>query len=293
MLVYAEQGYGDTLQFVRYVPRLRALGARVILAVPAALHSLLANGCVQAIPLADDVVRLSDEMPSHDYHVPLTGLPHRLPCTTDALVFVDDASYLVAPSNRDGALVLHEPRSQHLRVGLVWAGSGTHVNDMHRSCGLKALLPLTDEPQIEWVSLQAGDPARELSIWPKRVPIIDAAPLLHDFADTAATISQLDVVITIDSAVAHLAGALGRPCVLLLPRIGLDWRWTAARNTPSGEQFNDALNDGSRRSATSQAVLAERNPWYHSVQCVRQSASGDWTSTIARVRELLRARRAA
>jgi len=314
VLVHAEQGYGDTLQFVRYLPLLRARGARVILAVPAALQSLLLASCAYATPLADDVVRLGDAMPAHDFHVPLTGLPHRLQCTSDTMVFVDDAPYLVTPSDRAGALALpaHQTSTRSLRVGLVWAGSGTHVNDMHRSCGLKALLPLSDEPGIQWVSLQAGERARDLSAWPKRVPIVDAAPLLQDFADTAATLAQLDLIVTIDSAVAHLAGALGRPCVLLLPRIGLDWRWAPAPSVSSAVEFNAALHDRSpdtshdlshdlsrdlshdskkdaSGSAEHDAEFPERTLWYRSARCVRQSASGDWSSAIAQVRVLLQA----
>ena len=308
VLVHAEQGYGDTLQFVRYLPLLRARGARVILAVPAALQSLLLGSCAYATPLADDVVRLGDALPAHDFHVPLTGLPHRLQCTSDAMVFVDDAPYLSAPSDRTGALALpaHQTSTRSVRVGLVWAGSGTHVNDMHRSCGLKALLPLSDEPGIQWVSLQAGERVRDLSAWPKRVPIVDAAPLMHDFADTAATLAQLDLIVTIDSAVAHLAGALGRPCVLLLPRIGLDWRWAPEPSVSSSAEFNAALHDGSPNtshgtshdlshdvsndasgSAERDAEFPERTPWYRSVRCVRQSASDDWSSAIAQVRVLL------
>jgi hypothetical protein len=137
---------------------------------------------------------------------------------------------------------------------------------MHRSCGLKPLLPLADEPCIQWVSLQTGERAADLRAWPTRAPMIDAAPMLLDFADTAALIAQLDVVVSIDSAVAHLAGAMGRPCVLLLPRIGLDWRWADVADVADGAS----------------------SPWYASVRCVRQAEGGDWSSAISQVRDVLR-----
>ena len=268
ILVHAEQGFGDTLQFVRYLPLLRGQGARVVLQVPPSLEALLRHAQV-----ADQILCNGDTLPAHDLQVPLTGLPHRLRCASDAEVHVQSAPYLT-PLPTHGNPLGASQSGNALRVGLVWAGSGTHVNDMHRSCGLSALLPLLHIDGVEWVSLQSGprsaDLARTLAAaqttLPVGVSVIDAAPLLTDFADTAAVIASLDVVVTVDSAVAHLAGAMGVPCWLLLPRVGLDWRWVQASGADVG---------------------AVGTPWYSSVQLVRQTTAADWSAPVAEISRAL------
>ncbi len=255
LLVNAEQGFGDTLQFVRYLPLLRARGARVILQCPAPLVALL-----RASNLADQVIAFGEPVPAHDVHVPLTGIPHRLPLHDHAAVLGDAAPYLTPPADR----AMHErpwtvgtPR----RVGLVWAGSPTHVNDMHRSCGFAALDPLWTVRGVTWVSLQAGVSVGSGGVRPpKGVVLHDQAAHLTDFADTAVAVRALDLVITVDSAVAHLAGALGTPCWLLLPRVGLDWRWAAE-------------------------TLEAR--WYGSVRTFRQDPTDGWQATMMAVRAAL------
>jgi len=257
LLVNAEQGFGDTLQFVRYLPLLRARGARVLLQCPAPLVALL-----RASDLADEVFAFGDPVPAHDVHVPLTGVPHRLSLCDHAAVMGDATPYLTPPLDRP----LHDAAwagGPALRVGLVWAGSPTHVNDMHRSCGFAALDPLWTLPGITWVSLQAGVPIGPGGVKPpKGVVLHDHAARLEDFADTALALRALDLVITVDSAVAHLAGALGTPCWLLLPQVGLDWRWAAE-------------TAGAR--------------WYGSVRTFRQDAVGGWLATLQLVRAALEA----
>lgn len=267
VLVHAEQGFGDTLQFVRYLPMLRERGARVVLQVPASLEALLRHANV-----ADQVVCNGDVLPVHDLQLPLTGLPHRLQCVTDAQVYVRSAPYITPLSDRATSLEKAETRSVQasrvVRVGMVWAGSGTHVNDMHRSCGLEALAPLFGLRGVEWVSLQNGARGADLATVIAKMPrdaraelrIVDSGSALSDFADTAALVASLDAVISVDSAVAHLAGALGVPCWLLLPRVGLDWRWAA------------------------RGVATRDTPWYASVRCVRQQNAGDWGSAVETVR---------
>jgi tetratricopeptide (TPR) repeat protein len=257
LLVNAEQGFGDTLQFVRYLPLLRSQGARVILQCPAPLLALLL-----ASDVADEVIAFGDELPTHDVHVPLTSLPHLLSLHDDAGVMRTGASYLASPRQRpmpEAAWLL----GAGPKVGLVWAGSPTHVNDMHRSCGFAALEPLWTLPGVTWVSLQAGSKVGEPGTKvPKGTLLYDHAAQLTDFADTAIALRALDLVITVDSAVAHLAGALGTPCWLLLPRVGLDWRWAA--ETPTAR-------------------------WYDSVRTFRQSAPGGWRETMTAVRAALAA----
>jgi hypothetical protein len=201
--------------------------------------------------VADEVVAFGDPMPAHDVQVPLTALPHRLPLHADADVMGDGAPYLrpadgLAPPL---AAFLEALPAGAPRIGLVWAGSGTHVNDMHRSIALGVFEPLLRRGDVTWVSLQTGDRAADLAALRRRLVVHDAAPLLTSFHETAQLLQQLDGVITVDSAVAHLAGALGIRCWLLLPRIGLDWRWAAE-------------HDGAR--------------WYATVTSIRQDAPGGW-----------------
>ena len=255
LLVNAEQGYGDTLQFARHLPLLRARGAHVILQCPAPLVALM-----RASALADEVIAFGDPVPAHEVHVPLTGLSHRLGLDGHEAVMGSGAPYLTPPSDRRLPDVAWT-RAPGPRVGLVWAGSATHVNDMHRSCGFAALEPLWTLAGVTWVSFQAGVPVGPGGVKPpKRVVLHDHAAHITDFADTAVALRALDLVITVDSAVAHLAGALGVPCWLLLPRVGLDWRWAA--ETPAAR-------------------------WYGSVRGFRQSATGGWRATLQTVRDAL------
>jgi tetratricopeptide (TPR) repeat protein len=262
VVVHAEQGFGDTLQFVRYLPLLRRQGMRVVLQCPATLVRLL-----RASALADDVVAFGDVLPPHDAQVALTSLPHRLALHETATVMGDGSAYLAAPeAASDEGPVFPWRDVPGVPVGLVWAGSATHVNDMHRSCGFAACAPLLKRPGITWVNLQARDASAPAPAVPRGTEWHDYAPLLGDFADTARAIQSLDLVITVDSAVAHLAGGLGVPCWLLLPRIGLDWRWAA--QTPDVR-------------------------WYHSVREFRQHEVGNWRSTMDAVGRALDERRAA
>lgn len=255
LLVNAEQGYGDTLQFVRYLPLLRERGARVILQCPAPLTALL-----QASHLADQVIAFGEMVPPHDVHIPLTGVPYQLALHHDSAVMGYAGSYVTPPADRVLPDVEWAKRPAR-RVGLVWAGSSTHVNDMHRSCGFAALDPLWNVRGVTWVSLQQGVRVGSGSVKPPKNAVLhDHASHLTDFADTAVALRALDLVITVDSAVAHLAGALGTPCWLLLPRVGIDWRWAAETATAC---------------------------WYPSVRTFRQDASGGWRVTMTAVRAAL------
>lgn len=254
VLVHAEQGFGDTLQFVRYLPVLRARGVRVVLQCPSTLQRLLRGSA-----LADEVIAFGEPLPSHDAQVALTSLPYALQLHDHAGVMGSGEPYLRPPNDEQATpLAWHEASSP--RVGLVWAGSRTHVNDMHRSCGFAACAPLWHVPGVTWVNLQAREATAPAPTVPRDTVWHDHAPWLGDFADTARALQSLDLVVTVDSAVAHLAGALGVPCWLLLPRLGLDWRWAAETSAAR---------------------------WYRSVQTFRQEMPGDWTSTITAVARAL------
>ncbi len=259
VLVHAEQGFGDTIQFARYLPLLRARGAYVVLQCSATLVELM-----RVAELADDVVVNTAPLPPHDWQVPLTGLPHRLGLVTSDAVYVRDEPYLLASPLRASPLPPPAPGTR-LRVGFVWAGSPTMMNEMNRGCGLQALLPLLSMDTIEWVSLQCGPRAADLASLPRNVRVLDLSTSLGDFADTAAAMMELDVVISTCTAVAHLAGALGRECWVLLPKVGLDWRWAG-----------DALREPERSTR-----------WYRTVWGVRQDEARAWAAPVERAQERL------
>lgn len=244
LLVEAEQGHGDTLQFVRYLPELIARGAQVILRCQAPLVRLLAAAFPQVL-----VIPMGTTPPSFDLHVPLMSLPHRLGTELDTIPA--PLSYLhplpdvpTAPLPEGG-----------LSVGLVWGGEPNHKGDAQRSIPLSMLRPLFTVPGVRWFSLQKGARERELRALDAPAEIVDLAPSIRDFADTAAHVATLHLVVTVDTAVAHLAGALGRPAWVLLP-FAPDWRWLLKRSD---------------------------SPWYPTLTLFRQTARDDWAGVIASV----------
>ena len=257
LLVHAEQGLGDTLQFCRYVPRLADRGARIVFEVQPGLAPLLASLAGVA-----HILSRGEPLPPFDVQVPLMSLPLALDAGPESL----SSPYLVADPARTAAWARRLGPAHDLRVGLVWGG-GTrpddrvaHLTDLRRSLPLSALRPLLEVPGIRFHSLQLGPPAQQLAdlrardaIWGS---IRDVAPDLKDFSDTAAAMAQLDLVITCDTAAAHLAGALGVP-VWILNRFDACWRWFGG--------------DGP-------------TPWYPSAKLFRQAQPGDWDSVIALVK---------
>ncbi|HSA01583.1 MAG TPA: tetratricopeptide repeat-containing glycosyltransferase family protein, partial [Candidatus Paceibacterota bacterium] len=214
LFVWCEQGHGDTLQFVRYLPLVKGLGGRVILSCQPPLFRLM-----QTLRGVDQLVANSDPVPEHDLQVPLLSLPRIF--GTDAHHIPSQVPYLDATSGIQ-ARILAEGR--HLKVGLVWAGDPQHPNDHNRSLRLGQFEPLLELPGATFYSLQVGARAQELENLPAPKRPMDLSPQLQDFADTANVLIQLDLLITADTAVAHLAGALGKPAWVLLPRVP-DWRW--------------------------------------------------------------------
>jgi tetratricopeptide (TPR) repeat protein len=248
LLVHAEQGLGDTLHFVRYLPLLAREGARVLLEAQRPLLPLLAS--LEGIAA---LVAAGDPLPAFDLQVPLLSLPGAFATTLDTIP--RDIPYLSAPPERvalwrEALASLPQPR-----IGLVWAGSPGNRNDRQRSLALRHLAPLLGLPGASIVSLQKELRDGDAALLQRHPNLTLLGDRLQDFADTAAVMSALDLVVSVDTACAHLAGALARPLFLLLP-FSAEWRWLRDR---------------------------EDSPWYPSARLFRQPAPGDWGAVAARV----------
>ena len=253
ILLHAEQGLGDAIQFVRYAELLKARGAeRVIVEAPSAVTSVLATARG-----VDDVVARGAALPPFDVHASLMDLP-RL-CGTELTTVPATIPYLDAPSRPVSALV--DAPHGVLKIGIVWAGNPMHQRDHLRSVPLTQFAALFEHTGARFFSLQKGGPEGELArIASDRV--VDLSPHLHDFRDTAAAIARLDLVLTVDTSVAHLAAALGRETWIMITHVP-DFRWMLERAD---------------------------SPWYPTVRLFRQPAPRDWTTVITDVRRALRAR---
>jgi len=228
LLIHAEQGFGDTIQFLRFIPRaIEAAGGPVTVEIPAALLRL-ARLSLPGV----EVVERSETVPPHDLQIPMMSLPLALGLTLETIA--GEIPYLrVDPADVERTRF----PSDRPNVGLVWAGNASHVNDRNRSIPFASLAPILGVEGIRFVALQTG-PARRDGL---RVPgVVDAMDRIVDFADTAAVLANLDLVISVDTAVAHLAGASGRPAWVLLP-FAPDWRWGWDRTESSWYPKNPRL----------------------------------------------------
>jgi len=255
LLLHAEQGLGDTIQFVRYAPEFAKRGAKVIVECQSGLVSLL-----RSLPGVSDWVAAPapepgqsgphpvGHLPATDFQLPFLSAPHAAKTTLDTIPSAE--GYLHAPS----AAVQRwsewlGPRRDALRAGLVWAGNPNHKNDRNRSIPVLHLEELGHAADVEWVNLQKGHTP------PESLAMRDAAAELTDFADTAGLIANLDLVVSVDTSVAHLAGALGKPVWVLLA-FAPDWRWMLGR---------------------------EDSPWYRSARLFRQRRPGAWPDLLREV----------
>jgi Flp pilus assembly protein TadD len=257
LLLHAEQGFGDTIHFCRYVPLLAARGARVVLEAQPVLVPLL-----RTLDGVASVVPRGERLPDVDFHCPLMTLP--LVCGTRLESIPAAPAYLRAEEGRVAAWQNRLGPRRHAqggtRIGLVWSGSTGHRNDRNRSLPLSSLTALFT-PEREFVSLQKEVREADLETLRARADCVRSfGDELTDFADTAALVSCVDLVIAVDTAGAHLAGALGRPLWLLLP-FAADWRWLLGRRD---------------------------SPWYPTARLFRQPRPGDWASVIAEVETALR-----
>ena len=251
ILVHSEQGYGDIIQFARYIPMLIAKGAKVIVEVPVAARSL-----VESIPGVSRVVPKGLKLPDFDLHIPLLSLPRAFKTTVETI-----------PGNVPYFRSRSTPRRK-----VAPADSSRHSGVEGRNCvgrkyqagsekigGIEAVSPLTDVPNVTWFSLQTAEPREELKDAPPGLNLIDIGKDLKDFSDTAAVMSLLDLVITIDTASAHLAGAMAAKTWTMIP-YAADWRWQ---------------------------MEGESSPWYPTMRLFRQPTLNDWGPTIERLREEL------
>ena len=252
ILLHAEQGLGDTIQFCRYATLVEARGGVVLLQVQPPVERLMQSLAVVRAGLAETHL-LGAKLPEFDLECPLLSLPAVFGSTRETVPW--PGAYLGA----DPRLVAEKSAifagDGQLRVGLAWAGNPRYKADSQRSMHLKTLLPLLRTSDITWVALQKGLAAQQLAALPGDVTVLDGSSRDRDLAETAALIATLDLVITTDTCIAHLAGALAKPVWILLPHLS-DWRWM---------QQTDAT------------------PWYPTARLLRQSRPGDWDEVVARV----------
>ena len=254
IVLVQEQGGGDQIQFVRYLPLLLAQGpAHVTLTCPEPLWPMFKQ--FESARVSVRTVSTLADLPAHDCWVLLMSLPLYL--GTDSLARIPAAiPYLLPEPQRVQAWQACLPTAGK-RVGLVWKGSAGHLNDQHRSLpNVSVLAPLWRVPGMAFVSLQKGQAEDEARAPPAGQPLVHLGSHMENFADSAAILSQLDLLICVDTAAAHLAGALGVPCWVLLPNVGVDWRWLHER---------------------------EDSPWYPSLRLFRQGAQETWAEVIERV----------
>ncbi|NET48673.1 MAG: TIGR03032 family protein [Merismopedia sp. SIO2A8] len=250
ILIHSEQGAGDTIQFFRYLPLVAQRCQQVIFVCPENLLSLFAPVLpVNVITQTAGEIQLS----AFAAYAPLMSLPVVFNTTEEMIP--GEIPYLKANPVKLSLSQVSKSNGDRLRIGITWGGSPTHGNDRHRSAKLQDFLPLLRCEGIDWFSLQKGSTrVAELEQLPSDISLINLDPQLKDFSDTAAAIAQLDGVVTVDTAVAHLAGALGKPVWVLLSAYA-DWRWLLDRDD---------------------------SPWYASMQLLRQSRLGDWTDVVER-----------
>ena len=246
ILVYPEQGLGDTIQFVRYLPMVRERGGHVVFDAPLPMVRLFKD-----LDGVDVMVKSGDSFPLFDYHVPLLELPRLFDTTPDTIPAAD--AYLSADKDLVSAWTERLGPKEGYRIGLVWGGNPSHLNDRNRSIAPELFRPLAETPGVSAFSLMVGRDGECGRVFGSAVT--DLAEDLTDFAETAAAIANMDLVISVDTAVVHLAGALGTPVWSLLP-FNPDWRWMLDRDD---------------------------SPWYPSMRLFRQEKRKDWESVLGRI----------
>ena len=252
ILLHAEQGLGDTIQFVRYAPLVARRGASVILGVQMPLKSLF-----EGLDGVERIVGEDEPLPGFDVHCPLPSLPLAFGTALESIPA--DIPYLVATERKIAEWRARLGERRGPRIGMVWAGRPAHKNDHNRSIPLTTLLSRLSMPGIEFVSLQKDHKDGDAETLKSFSDIAQFAEDLKDFSDTAAVVSLMDLVISVDTAVAHLAGALGKPVWILLP-FSPDWRWLLNRDD---------------------------SPWYPTARLFRQPRIADWEAVIERVKQEL------
>ncbi len=254
IVIYPEQGFGDYIQFIRYAPRLEQLGARVILEVPAPLMSV-----VSTLEGQFTFIEKGKELPDFDYHCPVMSLPHALKSTVDTIP--NQVPYFSVNQAKQQTWQARLGEKSQRRVGFVCSGNSGHKNDHNRSISLHSLQSLFDLP-VEFHCLQKEIREDDAAFLASQNNIHNHIEFLDDFSDTAALIDAMDLVISVDTSVAHLAGALGKETWILLP-YSPDYRWM---------------------------LETSDSPWYPTAKLFRQSAIGEWGSAINDIKQALQSR---
>ena len=257
LFVYSDQGFGDAIQFVRFLkPARNRSGATIVFECQPQLKTLFnAHDCV------DELIVDGEALPEFDLQIPLSSLARI--CDVDANSISTEVSYIDAPAMPRPELreLIEWSDEDHLNVGFVWQGNPAQARDVHRSCPPEKFLSLTEIPRVSMFSLQVADASPNSSAdGDSATSVIDIGSHLTDFSDTAAVVNRLDLVITVDTAVAHLAGALGRPVWTLLCHTP-DWRWLLDRTD---------------------------SPWYQTMRLFRQPTWGDWDALFDQVKDALK-----
>ena len=254
LLVHHEQGLGDTIQFARYLPLVAARVKRLVFECPPELVRLMAG-----LPGVAEIVPAGRPVPQCDYHIPLLNIPRFFGTTLErnlpaAIPYLKPQADVMAPG-------FTRPAGTKLAIGIVWAGKPSHNNDKNRSITLDKFFGLADLPGVALHSLQKGLRTADIQTLGADSFIEDLGSRTSDFAETAALLPQLDLIVSVDTAVVHLAGALGVPAFVLIP-FTPDWRWLKDR---------------------------EDSPWYPSLRLFRQTAPRNWDGVFSRVRQAVEA----
>jgi len=250
ILIHQEQGFGDMIQFARYVPMVKAKGGTVVVEVQPELARLFS-----VLDGVDKVVNKDSPLPKFDVYVPMISLARIFGTTPETVPA--DIPYLSAPDAH--AVQLPASLGKQRKIGISWAGRPTHQNDKFRSIAFRQFVELLGVPGATIYGLQKGPMAAEVAENGCEALVLNLGGRLHDFADTAAVVAQLDLVISVDTALVHLAGALGKPVWNLLP-FSADWRWQTSGDT---------------------------SPWYPSMRLFRQDQPGNWEPVFEAVRDAL------
>jgi len=253
ILVVGEQGHGDNIQFCRFLYNLHAAGARVLFQTTEGLIPLLSNsGVISWIGTYTDIP------PEFDYWIPIMSLPGVLGVTLENLP--KQVQYINAPSDRAGAWLKVLGAKKRMRVGFSWSGRRDAWLNRHKSVPFETMLTMIkNNPEYEWINLQVdATPEEDQALANAGVTRYPGS--IQSFADTAALINCLDVVISVDTAITHLAAAMGRPSWLMLQWFATDWRWMLDRDS---------------------------SPWYPTVRIFRQPSMGDWTTVTKKIEQYL------
>jgi tetratricopeptide (TPR) repeat protein len=251
IILYCEQGIGDSFHFIRYAKILKERGASVIIHCHSSLNSLFTQQ--DYIDGTLNIEKVTDPLPSHDFHCSLLSLPHLL----------NHPAPPAAPYLKASAAAPMKQYESYFRIGIIWAGNAEHPNDDKRSCPLRMFQPLHDLPGVKLFSFQKDlrlrkyrnqQEAVDLAADAEKLRAVHLGYHIQDWADTASLLLEMDMIVSVDTAVLHLAGALGVPSIALLPYVP-DWRWTAK---------------------------GERTIWYEQMMLLRQNEEGDWEELLER-----------